>query len=341
MRAIGLFQSRPVTDPEALVDLELPTPELRPRDLLVRVKAVSVNPVDTKVRGIRIKERLSSPRVLGYDGAGIVEATGPDCSMFKPGDAVYFAGDITRNGSNAELVAIDERIVAAKPKSLDFAQAAALPLTTLTAWEAIHDRIGFSKDRGANSERSLLIIGGAGGVGSIAIQLARLAGLTVIATASRTETADWCRTLGANHIADHRDLVASVRKLGIESVDAILCCSSTDSYFKPAAELVAPQGTVCFIVANAQPVDAGLYQAKSIRIAWEYMFTRPQFATADMIQQHEILTQTARLVDEGLIRSTLTKSLGPINAENLLEAHRMVETGTMIGKVVVAGEFRS
>ncbi|WP_137392451.1 zinc-binding alcohol dehydrogenase family protein [Rhodoligotrophos defluvii] len=341
MRAIGMFRSKPLTDPDALQDVELPAPELRPRDLLVRVKAVSVNPVDTKVRGLRVKEELTTPRVLGFDGAGIVETVGPECTMFKPGDAVYFAGDVTRNGSNAELVAIDERIVARKPASLDFPEAAALPLTTLTAWEAIHERIGFSRDPGANAHRSLLIINGAGGVGSIAIQLAKLAGLTVIATASRPESAEWCRSLGADHVIDHRDLAPALKQAGFPTVDAIFCCASTDSYFKPAAELIAPQGTVCFIVANAEPADAAIYQPKSVRIAWEYMFTRPQFTTPDILVQHEILSETARLVDEGLVRTTLTRTLEPINAATLLQAHQLVESGKMVGKVVVAGEFRS
>ena len=339
MRAIGLYKSHPLTEAEALLDLEIPAPELRPHDLLVRVKAVSVNPVDTKVRRFRHPQKADIPRVLGYDGAGIVEAVGEAVSLFKAGDQVYFAGDITRAGSNAELVAVDERICGRMPRSLSFAQAAALPLTTLTAWEAVHDRMGAPVAAEANAGRHILIIGGAGGVGSIAIQLAKRAGMIVIATASRPESEQWCRDLGADHVPDHRDLVASVRGLGIDMVEYILCASSTDEYFGSCAELVAPQGKVCFIVANAQPVNAAAFQAKSVGIHWEYMFTRPQFTTIDISRQHEILTETAAMVDLGLVRTTMTRELSPINASTLREAHGLIEAGKTIGKVVVSGEF--
>lgn len=339
MRAIGLYKSHPLTEAEALLDLEIDAPKLRPHDLLVRVKAVSVNPVDTKVRRFRLPQHSETPRILGYDGAGVVEAVGNAASLFKVGDRVYFAGDITRDGSNAELVAVDERICAAMPKSLDFAQAAALPLTTLTAWEAMHDRMGLPLAAEENAGRHILIIGGAGGVGSIAIQLAKRAGLIVIATASRPETAQWCRELGADHVADHSDLVNSVRGLGIDMVEYILCATYTDEYFGCCAELIAPQGKVCFIVANAQPVNAGVFQVKSASIHWEYMFTRAQFTTPDIIRQHEILTEAARMLDLGLIRTTMTRQLSPINATTLREAHGLLEAGRMIGKVVISGEF--
>lgn len=339
MRAIGLYQSLPLTDPEALLDLEVPAPELRPHDLLVRVKAVSVNPVDTKVRRFRLPQKSETPKILGYDGAGIVEGVGEAVSLFKVGDKVYFAGDITRDGSNAELIAIDERICALKPKTIDFAKAAALPLTTLTAWEGMHDRMGIPTDPEKNAGRHILIIGGAGGVGSIAIQLAKRAGLIVIATASRPESSEWCKDLGADHVADHRNLVETVRGLGIDMVEYILCASSTDDYFAACADLIAPQGKVCFIVANTQPVNASIFQAKSVAICWEYMFTRPQFTTLDIARQHDILKETAHLVDLGLIRTTATKELTPINASTLREAHGLIEAGRTIGKVVISGEF--
>jgi NADPH2:quinone reductase len=341
MRAVGLFQSLPITDPESLQNVEIPRPSLRGRDLLVRVQAVSVNPVDTKIRKARVKERLNEPRILGYDGAGVVEAAGRDTSLFQPGDKVYFAGDITRSGSNAEFVAIDERIVGPMPGTLDFAAAAALPLTSLTAWEGMYDRMGLRRDPLKNAHTTILVIGGAGGVGSIAIQLAKYSGFTVIATASRPESADWCRALGADHIADHRDLPASMRALGIEPVDAIFCAAATDTYFTAGAELLKPQGSICFIVGTETPVNASIYQAKSVRIAWEYMFTRAQFQTPDMNEQHKILRELAELVDHGRVRTTVTTTLGPINARTLREAHQMVEAGTMVGKVVITGGFEA
>ncbi|WP_144293031.1 zinc-binding alcohol dehydrogenase family protein [Rhodoligotrophos appendicifer] len=337
MKAVGVFQSAPITDLNCLVDVELPIPALRARDLLVRVEAISVNPVDTKVRRFRVQERLEQPRILGFDGAGTVERVGAETTLFKVGDRVFFAGDITRNGSNAQYVPVDERIVGPCPTRLSFAEAAALPLTALTAAEALHDRMGLSRQPEDNSGRSLLIIGGAGGVGSIAIQLAKQAGLTVIATASRPETRQWCQDLGADFIANHKDLAVSVRALGFDCVDSILCASSTDDYFPITAELATPQGVVCFIVANEKPINAALYQSKSVTLAWEYMFTRAQFSTPDIAEQNRILTDLAKAIDQGEVRTTLTTTLGPINAANLRKAHELVEGGRMIGKVVVEG----
>ncbi|GLC98038.1 NADPH:quinone reductase [Cupriavidus sp. TA19] len=268
----------------------------------------------------------------------MVEAVGPDVTLFKPGDPVYYAGSITRPGTNAEYHLVDERIAGHKPASLDFANAAALPLTAITAWEALFDRLGISP-KGEHAGRSVLIVGGAGGVGSIGIQLAKvLAGLTVIATASRQESQDWCRKLGADHTVNHRgDLPAQLKALGFAHVDYILCFNDTDGHFPALAELVAPQGKICTIVENARPLPVELLKSKSATFVWEFMFTRAMFHTPDMIAQHRLLNEVARLVDAGRLQTTLGENLGRINAENLRRAHAMLEGGRTIGKLVLEG----
>ena len=313
------------TDIASLTDIELPTPKPTGHDLLVRVEAVSVNPVDTKQR----KAGSPSPRVLGWDAAGTVEAVGPEVTLFKPGDAVYYAGDVTRPGSDSEFHLVDERIVGRKPKKLDFAQAAAIPLTAITAWESYFDRMKVQKGR------SILIIGGAGGVGSIGIQIAKLAGLHVTATASRPETIAWCKELGADEIVNHReDLVRQVKK----PVDYIANFSGDlDAYWPAMAELVAPQGAVVAIVANSKPIAMDVVRSKSASVCWELMFTRPRFKTADMIEQHKLLNQVSAWLDEGKLRGTMKEKLSPISAANLRKAHQKLESGTMIGKLVLAG----
>lgn len=337
MQAVGLRRYLPIDDPESLLDLELPRPEPGGRDLLVRVEAVSVNPVDTKVRAPKPQQE-DPPRVLGYDAAGVVEAVGPGVTGFRAGDAVYYAGDITRPGSNAQFQLVDERIVARKPATLDFAQTAALPLTALTAWELLFERMGYAVEGGGDG-KALLVVGGAGGVGSIAIQLGKLAGFRVVATASREESTHWCRGLGADHVVDHRQpLAPQLQALGLDAVDAALNLADTDRYWTELGELLAPLGRVGLIVEPAGALRIGdPYKAKCIGIHWEFMFARPRFGTADMDRQGQILAQVAAMVDDGRLRGTLRETLSPITAANLREAHRRLEAGRSIGKLVLSG----
>jgi NADPH2:quinone reductase len=315
-------------DIDSLVDLELPAPSPSGRDLLVKVEAVSVNPVDTKQR----KAGSAAPRVLGWDAAGTVVGLGKETSLFKIGDEVYYAGDVTRPGCDSELHLVDERIVGRKPRSLDFAQAAALPLTAITAWEAFHDRLKVK--RGA----SLLIIGGAGGVGSIGIQLARLAGLKVIATASRPASLAWVKELGAEHAIDHRKAMRpQLEALGLKHVDYIANFSEVDEHWAAISDLVAPQGGIVLIVGNKNPLNVDAVRAKSASLCFELMFTRPRFQTPDMIEQHRLLDQVAEWIDAGRLKGTLKETLSPINAANLRKAHAKLESGTMIGKLVLQG----
>ncbi len=335
MKAIGLRHYLPVTDEASLIDLELPKPQAQGRDLLVSVRAVSVNPVDVKVRAP--KDGVEEPaRILGWDAAGVVEAVGPDVTLFSPGDEVFYAGSITRPGTNSEFHLVDERIVGRKPASLNFAEAAALPLTSITAWEALFERLGVSRE-GASAGQSLLVLGGAGGVGSIAIQIAKqVAALNVIATASRDESRAWCLELGADHVVNHREAIpAQLEELGLARVDYVLCLNDTDGHWNTMVEVVAPQGHICSIVETAAPVDLAPLQRKSATFAWELMFTRSMFGTPDMIAQHELLNEVAALVDAGKLRSTSAQVVGTINAANLRKAHAQVETGRTIGKVVL------
>ncbi|AIQ62369.1 Zinc-type alcohol dehydrogenase-like protein [compost metagenome] len=337
MKAVGLYQYLDISNPESLIDVELEKPQPSGRDLLVRVHAVSVNPVDVKVRSPKSKTE-QQPRVLGWDVAGVVEATGPDCTLFQPGDEVYYAGSIERPGGNSEYHLVDERIVGRKPSSLNFAEAAALPLTTLTAWEGLFDRLGISRSPEDNTGKHLLVIGAAGGVGSIAIQLAKHAGLTVIGTASREESADWAKGLGADHIITHYEaFLPQLNAAGIPYADYIFCLNNTDQHWENMAEAVAPQGQICSIVETEGPLNLNLLMGKSAAFNWELMFTRARYQTPDMIKQHELLNETADLVDRGILRTTLTRRLAPINAATLREAHALVESGRTIGKVVLEG----
>ena len=316
------------TDIASLTDIELPKPAPTGRDLLVKVEAVSVNPVDTKQR----KAGSPAPRVLGWDAAGTVAAVGPQTTLFKPGDAVYYAGDVTRPGCDSEYHLVDERIVGSKPKSLDFAQAAAIPLTAITAWEAFFDRMKVQKGK------SLLIIGGAGGVGSIGIQIAKIAGLKVLATASRPETIAWCKELGADHVIDHRKpMRPQIEALGMKNVDYIANFNEVDEHWAAIGDLIAPQGAIVLIVGNKAPLNVDAVRAKSAAICFELMFTRPRFQTADMIEQHKLLDQVSEWLDSGKLRGTLKQTLSPINAANLRKAHAQLESGTTIGKVVLQG----
>jgi zinc-binding alcohol dehydrogenase family protein len=337
MKAVVMTRSFPASDPKALLDTETEAPA-RPmgRDLLVRVEAVAVNPVDTKVRRNRPQNEIS-PKILGWDAAGVVEAVGPECSLFTPGDAVYYAGALDRPGCNAQFQLVDERIVGRKPEKLSFAEAAALPLTSLTAWETLLDRLHIGVGLG-NSDQTLLVIGGAGGVGSVAIQLARRFGLKVVATASRPESQAWCRSLGAHYVVGRsRPLREEVRAVGVEHVDFIANFADTDAYWAEMAELIKPQGKICSIVENSGPLDLGLLKSKSATFVWEFMFTRSMFRTADIEAQGRILNEVAKLADAGALRTTVGENLGPIRADLLREAHARLEAGTAIGKLVLAG----
>ena len=340
MKAIGIYKSLPVEDPESLVEVEIPSPEPSGRDLLVQVRAVALNPVDVKVRQ-QLAEEYTEPRILGWDAAGVVEAVGDEVSLFQVGDAVYYAGDLIRPGCNSQYHLVDERIVGKKPTSLSFEEAAAMPLTTLTAWEALFDRLGVKRSATENSDQSVLIIGGAGGVGSIAIQLAKkLAGLRVIATASRDESAKWCREMGADQIINHHQPFSDeFERVGLDEVDYILCFNSTEHHIQNMADTIKAQGKICTIVEteNDQPVNINVFQRKSVALMWELMFTRPMYQTPDMQEQHNILNKAARLLDEGVLRTTMTEQYGSLTTENLRKAHARLETGSMIGKLVLGG----
>jgi NADPH2:quinone reductase len=336
MRAVAYKNPQPISADTSLIDIELPTPVASGRDLLVEVKAVSVNPVDTKVRA-GVAPEPGQFKIIGWDAAGIVKAVGADVTMFKPGDEVYYAGAINRDGSNAEFQLVDERIVGAKPKSLDFAAAAALPLTSITAYEVLFDRLRVQQPV-AGVANAILVIGGAGGVGSIAIQLARaLTDLTVIATASRPETSEWVRQLGAHHVVDHsKPLAAQVQALGLGAPAFIFSTTNTSDHIADIAEIIAPQGRFA-LIDDPKTLDVKPFKRKSVSTHWELMFTRPLFETADMIEQHKLLSKVAELVDAGKIRTTLTETVGAINAANLKKAHALVESGKMKGKVVLSG----
>ncbi|HEX7731831.1 MAG TPA: zinc-binding alcohol dehydrogenase family protein [Rhodanobacter sp.] len=337
MKAVALTRYLPIDDPASLLDVELPKPAPGAHDLLVRVEAVSVNPVDTKIRAPKPQVE-AQPKVLGYDAAGVVEAAGAEVRGFQPGDRVYYAGDVTRPGSNAEFQLVDARLAATMPRSLDFADAAALPLVAITAWELLFQRMPFDSEHGGKG-KSLLVIAGAGGVGSIASQLARRAGFTVIATASRPESADWCRAMGARHVIDHREpLAPQLAALGFAHVDAALNLANTDRYWDALGELLAPQGHVGLIVEPKGALRIGdPYKAKCIGIHWEFMFARARFKTADMAEQGRILARVAQLIDAGELKNIRRDTLAPINAANLREAHRRLESGASIGKLALAG----
>ena len=336
MRAIAYKTPQPIAAETSLIDVELPTPEARGHDLLVEIKAVSVNPVDVKVRA-HMAPPVDELKVLGFDAAGIVKAVGSDVTLFTPGDEVFYSGVINRPGSNAEFQLVDERIVGRKPDSLDFAAAAALPLTSITAYEALFDRLRVT-DPVPGAAPAVLIIGGAGGVGSIAIQIARaLTDLTVIATASRPETQNWVKELGAHHVVDHSQPIApQVAALGIGAPGFIFSTTNTDKHVADIVEVLAPQGRFA-LIDDPKTFDIVPFKRKAASVHWELMFTRPLFGTPDMIEQHKILNRISELVDAGKIRTTLSETVGTINAANLKKAHAMVESGRMKGKVVLAG----
>jgi zinc-binding alcohol dehydrogenase family protein len=334
MKAVAYRQALPITAADALLDLTLPEPVASGRELLVRVHAVSVNPVDVKVR------RNAAPpdgeaRVLGFDAAGVVEAVGEAVSLFKTGDRVFYAGALNQRGSNAELQCVDERLVGRMPATLTFAQAAALPLTSITAWELLFERLGVTTE----TEGALLIVGAAGGVGSILTQLARqLTKLTVIGSASRDSTQAWVRELGAHHVIDHRQpLAAELKRIGIDAVTHVASLTHTESHYAQIVEALAPQGRLGLIDDLTAPLDVRLLKPKSLSLHWEMMFTRSMFGTPDMAEQGALLNRVAELVDAGRLRSTLGENFGRINAENLKRAHAAVESASTRGKTVLEG----
>ncbi len=335
MKAIGFKTSLAIENPESFIEFETVKPIPGPHDLLVKIDAISVNPVDFKIRQNSAKDTvLETPKIIGWDAVGIVQAVGQDVTLFEVGDPVYYAGDITKQGSNAEYQIIDERIVGRKPKSLSIEEAAVIPLTALTAWEILFDRIRISaeKDKG----KAILIIGGAGGVGSIAIQLAKkIAGLTVIATASRPETIDWCKKQGVDFVVDHKDLVSNVREAGFEYVDFILDFVDTNAYWDTMVELIKPQGHIASITGSSDPVALTKLKSKSVSFSWELMYTRSMYQTEDMVEQHNILNIVADLLDDGILKTTLNTTLNGLTAENLKKAHELLESGRTIGKIAV------
>ncbi|OUB10939.1 NADPH:quinone reductase [Bacillus thuringiensis serovar yunnanensis] len=333
MKAVGFYKCLNTNNYESLVDFEIERPEPIGKDLLVRVRAVSVNPIDTKVRYSKEKTG-SSPTILGWDVAGVVEKVGEDCKLFKPGDEVYYAGSITRPGANCEFHLVDERLVGVKPSSIDFASAAALPLTVLTAWEALFERLEVNNY--SLEQKTILIIGAAGGVGSIATQLAKLAGLTVIGTASRPETIKWVKENGADFVINHfTEFSTQFKGIGYKSVDYILCLNDPGKYWDEMCEFIVPQGRICSIVDASKEVNLSLLKNKSVTFSWEFMFTRSMYETEDMIEQHNILNLVSELIDDQSLFTTVKEILRPINAQNLELAHSNLESGRTIGKIVL------
>ncbi len=336
MKAVGYKKSLPIDAAEALIDFETAKPEPLARDIRVAVKAISANPVDYKVRK-RAEPPEGQFKILGFDAAGIVDAVGPEVTLFKPGDEVFYAGSIQRQGTNSEFHLVDERIVGKKPRSLSFAQAAALPLTSITAWELLFDRLGAVPGKSVDP-RTLLIIGGAGGVGSILIQLARrLTGLTVVATATRPESQKWCLELGAHAVIDHgKPMKEQIAALKVPPVALVASLTATDQHYKAIADLMAPQGKFGLIDDPAE-FTISAFKGKAISIHWESMFTRSSFQTPDMIAQHHLLNDVADLIDKGVLRTTLDQTFGTINAANLKRAHALLESGKSRGKIVLEG----
>lgn len=334
MKAVAYQKAGPITSPESLVDIELDTPAVKGHDLLVRVQAISVNPVDTKIRKNISAE--SGWKVLGWDAVGTVEAIGDKVTQFRVGDVVWYAGALNRQGSNSELQLVDERIVGHKPKILEATEAAALPLTAITAWEMLFDRLQVPKTAPANT--TILVIGGAGGVGSITIQLLKqLTNLTIITTASRPETKEWVEQLGADYVLDHREpLAPQIKQLGLNAPSYVFSTTQTDQHLSDIVELIAPQGHFG-LIDDPEQLDIKPFKSKSVSVHWEFMFTRSMFQTEDMQKQSDLLNEVSKLVDEGKIKTTVTEVLSPINAENLKRVHQQIESGTTKGKIVLQG----
>lgn len=335
MKAIGFKQSLPITEKNSFIEFETEKPVPAGYDILVKISAISVNPVDFKIRQVAAKDTiLDIPKIIGWDAVGTVEAGGDKTTRFKVGDQVYYAGDLTRSGSNAEYQLIDERIVGNKPKNLTIAEAAAIPLTGLTAWESLFDRIKVNPE--TDKGKTVLILAGAGGVGSIAIQIAKkVAGLTVIATASRPESENWCKELGADYVVNHRNLKAELEKIGHGQVDYILDFVDLEGYWETAAEIIKPQGHIVSITGSNKPLNLDLLKTKSVSFSWELMYTRSMYTTNDIGRQHQILNEIAGLLDAGALKTTLTTTLEGFTVDNLKKAHQMQESGKTIGKTVI------
>ncbi|SUW63166.1 Zinc-type alcohol dehydrogenase-like protein SA1988 [Buttiauxella agrestis] len=334
MKAIAITQAAQAgTNLEFLAEITLPTPVATGHDLLVEVKAISVNPVDTKVRA---GFNADQPRILGWDAVGVVVATGEKVSLFKPGDEIWYAGSLTRPGSNSEFQLVDERIAALKPKSIDNASAAAMPLTAITAWEMLFDRLGVTEK--GNENDVLLIVGAAGGVGSILTQLARkLTNITIIGTASRPQSQKWVSDLGAHHVIDHsKPLTEELARIGVKQVTHVASLNQTDKHYAQLIEALAPQGKLA-LIDDPETLDARPLKVKSISLHWEFMFTRSMFETSDMIEQHHLLTRVADLIDQKVLQTTLGEHFGTINADNLRRAHELIETNRAVGKIVLEG----
>ncbi|MDG1996228.1 MAG: zinc-binding alcohol dehydrogenase family protein [Emcibacteraceae bacterium] len=336
MKAVGSYKALAVNEPEAFLDVEMDTPVASGHNILVKVKAISVNPVDTKIR--KRPHPDETLRILGWDAAGVVSAVGSDVTLFNVGDEVYYAGCVTKPGSNSEFQLVDERIAAKKPSSIGMADAAALPLTTITAWEAIFERLGVAKD-GSDAGKTILMIGGAGGVGSIAIQLAKkLANLTIIATASREESADWCKARGADHTINHyEDIPAQLAELGHANVNYVLCLTNIAGYWKTITDVIKPAGKICTIVDFFEDGNLDLLKPKSASFAFEFMFTRSMHQTDDMVEINKLLSETAALIDSGDLVTTTGDVVSPINADNMRKVHATIEEGRAIGKYVLEG----
>jgi zinc-binding alcohol dehydrogenase family protein len=336
MKAIAYYNALPITDEQALQDIELPEPTAGPRDLLVEVKAISVNPVDTKVRQ-NVQPEGGEPKVLGWDVAGVVKAVGSEVTLFQPGDKVFYAGSLTRAGANSELHVVDERIVGHMPKTLSFAHAAALPLTAITAWELLFERLQVAEGENAD-QQSLLIVGAAGGVGSILTQLARqLTSLKVIGTASRPETVAWVRELGAHEVLDHSNpLSEELKAAGLASVTHVASLTQTDQHLDQLIEALEPQGKLG-LIDDPKSLDVTKLKRKSLSLHWEFMYTRSMFGTPDMIEQHKLLNRVADLIDSGTLKTTFGEHFGTINAANLRRAHGLLESGKAKGKIVLEG----
>lgn len=335
MKAVGYREALPISAPEALIDITLPEPVATGHDLLVEVRAVSVNPVDAKIRR-GVAPPAGEAKVLGWDAAGVVRAVGDQVTLFKPGDRVMYAGSLLRPGTNSELHLVDERIAGPMPASLDFEQAAALPLTSITAWELLFDRLQVRENR--DPAGILLVVGAAGGVGSMLVQLARqLTGLTIVATASRPESREWVRELGAHDVIDHTQPMApQLQNIGIDHVDYVASLTHTDQHLPDIVEALVPQGKLGMI-DDPESFDVLLLKRKSISMHWEFMYTRSMFQTPDMIEQHRLLTRVAKLIDRGVLRTTLAERFGAINATNLRRAHALLESGKSRGKIVLSG----
>ena len=335
MKAIGFKESLPITAENSFIAFEADKPEPTGYDLLVKISAISVNPVDYKIRQSAAKNTfLDRPKIIGWDAVGTVEAVGEKTSRFQVGDAVFYAGDLTRSGCNAEYQLVDERIVGHKPRNLTDAEAAAIPLTGLTAWESLFDRIRIKPEQ--DQGKAVLMLAGAGGVGSIAIQIAKqVAQLTVIATASRPDSQEWCTKLGADYVVNHKNLKEELKAIGYDEVDYILDFVNLNAYWEIANQIIKPQGHIVSITGSNDPLDLSLLKKKSITLSWELMYTRSMYHTDDMIQQHVILNEISRLLDAGMLKTTLTTILEGFTVDNLKKAHQMQESATTIGKTVI------